>query len=285
MRTALVFLCIFTFLQFRGNAQTPAASADSIGYYCGICGGDCDTMTFHQPGVCPHCGMTLIKMTYAAKQEMMQKYRQPMTICFYLQDGVEVLDFAGPMEVFSYAGFKVFTVSRKKEAITTQGILKVLPDYSIDDAPPSDILAFFGGNTGPSSHDPAVIAWIKGREAGTKYFFSVCTGAFIMGRAGLLDSLSATTFHSSIESLRQALPQTHVLAGVRFVDNGKVITTAGISAGIDGALHLVSRLRGSETAREVAEYMEYDKWVPNQGLVLAGANDGGGPGGGQGSKK
>jgi transcriptional regulator GlxA family with amidase domain len=194
--------------------------------------------------------------------------QRPMTICFYLQDGVEVLDFAGPMEVFSYAGFKVFTVSRKKAAITAQGILKVMPDYGIDDAPPSDILAFFGGNTGPSSQDPAVIAWIKGREAGTKYFFSVCTGAFIMGRAGLLDSLSATTFHSSIESLRQALPQTHVLANVRFVDNGHVITTAGISAGIDGALHLVSRLRGPEVAREVAEYMEYDKWVPNQGLVL-----------------
>lgn len=113
------------------------------------------------------------------------------------------------------------------------------------------------------------MTWIKSREAGTKFFFSVCTGAFIMGCAGLLDSLNATTFHSSIESLRKALPRTHVLANVRFVDNGKVITTAGISAGIDGALHLVSRLRGQETAKEVAEYMEYDKWVPNQGLVLA----------------
>jgi transcriptional regulator GlxA family with amidase domain len=257
---------------FRVNAQAPAA--DSIGYFCGICGGACDTMTFHQPGVCPHCGMTLIKQTYAERRELLKKLQRPMTIAFYLQDGVEVLDFAGPMEVFSYAGFKVFTVSRKKEPITTQGILKVMPDYSIEDAPPSDILAFFGGNAGPASQDPAVMAWIKGREADTKYFFSVCTGAFIMGRAGLLDSLSATTFHSSIESLRKALPQTHVLANVRFVDNGKVITTAGISAGIDGALHLVSRLRGQETAKEVAEYMEYDKWVPNQGMVIGKANDG-----------
>jgi transcriptional regulator GlxA family with amidase domain len=206
-----------------------------------------------------------------AAADNLKKLQRPMTIAFYLQDGVEVLDFAGPMEVFSYSGFKVFTVSRKKEPITTQGILKVIPDYSIDDAPPSDILAFFGGNAGPASQDPAVMAWIKGREAGTQYFFSVCTGAFIMGRAGLLDSLSATTFHSSIESLRQALPKTHVLAGVRFVDNGKVITTAGISAGIDGALHLVSRLRGEETAKEAAEYMEYDRWVPNQGLIIGEA--------------
>src|ERR1700743_1639836 len=178
----------------------------------------------------------------------MNSYKHPLSICFYLQDGVEVLDFAGPMEVFSYAGFKVFTVSRHKDPITTQGILRVMPDYSIDDAPPSDILAFFGGNAGPASQDPAVIAWVRNREANTKYFFSVCTGAFIMGRAGLLDSLSATTFHSSIESLRQGFPRTHVLADVRVVDNGKVLTTGGISAGIYGALHLVSRLRGEETA-------------------------------------
>jgi len=219
-------------------------------------------------------GLFRVNAQAPAAADNLKKLQRPMTIAFYLQDGVEVLDFAGPMEVFSYAGFKVFTVSRKKEPITTQGILKVMPDYSIDDAPPSDILAFFGGNAGPASQDPAVMTWIKGREAGTKYFFSVCTGAFIMGRAGLLDSLSATTFHSSIESLRKALPQTHVLANVRFVDNGKVITTAGISAGIDGALHLVSRLRGEETAKEVAEYMEYDKWVPNQGMVIGKANDG-----------
>jgi putative intracellular protease/amidase/DNA-directed RNA polymerase subunit RPC12/RpoP len=284
MRTALVFLVVFMLLQPGANAQTAAATgmssgagsavpADSIGYFCGICGGECDTMTFHQPGVCPHCGMTLIKQTYAERRQLMKNYTHQMTICFYLQDGVEVLDFAGPMEVFSYAGFKVFTVSRKKEAITTQGILKVMPDYSIDDAPPADILAFFGGNTGPSSQDTAVLNWIHSRRATTQFFFSVCTGAFIMGRAGLLDSLSATTFHSSIESLRQALPQTKVLANVRFVDNGKVITTAGISAGIDGALHLVSRLKGEEVAREVAEYMEYDKWIPNQGLVIAGGSN------------
>lgn len=192
-----------------------------------------------------------------------------MTICFYLQDGVEVLDFAGPMEVFAYAGFHVFTVSKTKAPIVTQGILKVTPDYSIDDAPPADIMAFFGGNAGPPSMDSSIMAWVKGRRSSTSYFFSVCTGAFIIGRAGLLDNLTATTFHASIESLRKALPGTKVLSDVRFVDNGKVITTAGISAGIDGALHLVAKLKGEEMAKEVAAYMEYDKWVPGQGLVIS----------------
>ena len=198
----------------------------------------------------------------------MKNYYKKMTICFYLQDGVEVLDFAGPMEVFSYAGFKVFTVSRKKEPITAQGILKIMPDYSIDDAPPADILAFFGGNAGNATTDEAVISWVRNRIPSTQYFFSVCTGAFIMGKAGILDSLTATTFHASIESLQKAQPKTRVLANVRWVDNGHVITTAGISAGIDGALHLVTRLKGEELAKETAAYMEYDKWIPNQGMVV-----------------
>jgi putative intracellular protease/amidase len=244
------------------------AAADSMAWYCPVCGGDCDTIAFANEGVCPHCGMQLIHLRIAERKEILNKTEKKMSICFYLQDGVEVLDFAGPMEVFSYAGFQVFTVSRKKEPIIAQGILKILPDYSIEDAPPSDILAFFGGSSGNASMDPAVISWIKSRKADTRYFFSVCTGAFIIGRAGILDSLTATTFHASIEELRKALPLTKVLSDVRFVDNGTVITTAGISAGIDGALHLVARLKGEQAARDVAFYMEYDKWVPGQGLVV-----------------
>lgn len=151
-----------------------------------------------------------------------------------------------------------------------QGILKVLPDYSIDNVPPSDIVAFFGGNTGSPSRDTAVIQWIRSRKPTTRYFFSVCTGAFIAGKAGLLDGLTVTTFHESIDNLRQAVPGAKVLSNVRFVDNGTVITTAGISAGIDGALHLVAKLKGDKVAKQVAAYMEYDKWVPEQGLILAG---------------
>ena len=250
------------------QAQVPPKSADSVAFFCGLCGGECDNLVFMKAGTCPHCGMTLIQMTFAERRQLVNNYHHKMSICFYLQDGVEVLDFAGPMEVFSYAGFQVFTVSRKKEPILAEGILKILPDYSIDEAPPADILAFFGGNSETASGDPAVISWIQSRKEATKYYFSVCTGAFIIGKAGLLDSLTATTFHASIESLRKALPATKVLSDVRFVDNGKVITTAGISAGIDGALHLVAKLKGEAAAKEVASYMEYDKWIPGQGLVV-----------------
>jgi putative intracellular protease/amidase len=253
-----------------GTANAEAPGGDSIGYFCGLCGNSCDTLAFTAEGVCPHCGMKLERQTFAARRELLANYERKISVCFYLQDGVEVLDFAGPMEVFSDAGFQVFTVSQKKELLRAQGILKITPDYSIAEAPQSDVLAFFGGNTGPSSQDEALTAWIRSRRAGTKYFFSVCTGAFIMAKAGILDGLTATTFHSSIEALRKDYPSTKVLADVRFVDNGNVITTAGISAGIDGALHLVAKLKGEEMARQVAAYMEYDKWVPGQGLVVKG---------------
>ncbi|HWK04170.1 MAG TPA: DJ-1/PfpI family protein [Puia sp.] len=251
----------------HAQASSPQAQ-DSVAFFCSPCGGECDNLVFMKAGTCTHCGMTLTRMTLAERKQLMNKLQKKMSICFYLQDGVEVLDFAGPMEVFSNAGFQVFTVSRKKEPILAQGILKIMPDYSIEDAPPSDILAFFGGNSGTASGDPAVISWIQSRKEATQYYFSVCTGAFIIGKAGLLDSLTATTFHSSIEALRKAQPSTKVLSNVRFVDNGKVITTAGISAGIDGALHLVAKLKGDAAAKDVAAYMEYDKWIPGQGLIV-----------------
>lgn len=233
-------------------------------FYCPPCNNSCDKLAFDKPGACEHCGMILIKQTPEQRKKNMNEKK--LTVGFYLQDGVEVLDFAGPMEVFSYAGFEVFTISKTKDAILSQGILKVLPDYDITDAPQADILAFFGGNSNKAFGDPEVIAWVK--RSRPDHYFSVCTGAFILGKAGLLDNQTATTFHSSIDALRREFPKAKVMSDVRFVDNGKVITTAGISAGIDGALHLVSKLKGEEIAKNTAFYMEYDKWVPNEGLIV-----------------
>ncbi len=197
---------------------------------------------------------------------------QPYSVCFYLQDGVEVLDFAGPMEAFCIAGFKVFTVSKTGGPILSQGILKIQPDFSMADAPEADILAFFGGNTPVAYNDPEVVEWVIQRESRARYLLSVCSGAFILAKAGLLDGLTATTFYRRIEELRQAHPRVTVRSNVRFVDNGRVITTAGVSAGIDGALHLITKLSGDAAARAVVEYMEYDRWTPNQGLIITADN-------------
>ncbi|MBB6128327.1 DJ-1/PfpI family protein [Mucilaginibacter lappiensis] len=266
MKTRYFFLLLL--LPLMGNIPSVQAQV-KMAWYCPPCSSDCDQTAYAAPGKCPLCGMTLVQEAVAGHQQKLNLKR--MKVLFYLQDGVEVLDFAGPLEVFSYAGFDVSIVSKTKDPISSQGVLKITPDYSIADAPPADILAFFGGNAGNAANDPAVIAWLKAAPA-PAYYFSVCTGAFILGKAGFLDHLTVTTFHESIESLRQAVPQAKVLENVRFVDNGKVMTTAGISAGIDGALHLVEKIRGREAAARIAKYMEYDKWVPGQGLVITPPN-------------
>lgn len=191
-----------------------------------------------------------------------------LKILFYLQNNVEILDFAGPMEVFTDAGFDVKTVSLNPGPIITQDVLKVTTDYTIANAPKADIVCFFGGQIGYATLEPRLVNWIKIYE-NPKYYFSVCTGAFYLGKAGLLDNLTVTTFHTAIEDLQQKVPKAKVLQNVRFVDNGRVITTAGISAGIDGALHLVSKILGVEAAKDVAKVMEYDRWVPENGLVMA----------------
>mgnify|MGYP006266415429 CR=1 FL=1 len=193
-----------------------------------------------------------------------------MTIAFYLQNNVEILDFAGPLEVFNYAGFEVFTVSKTTNRIKAQGVLTVQPDYSIANAPKADIIAFFGGNSSEAADDPEVIGWLRKQDP--KFYFSVCTGAFMLAKAGLLDGKTATTFHDELDRLEMSFPEIKVMKNVRFVDNGNVITTAGVSAGIDGALHLVARIKGIDKARKTAYYMEYDKWMPGEGLILCEEN-------------
>ncbi|MEM7484974.1 MAG: DJ-1/PfpI family protein [Bacteroidota bacterium] len=245
---ALIFGITFAYPQSAYNV------ADV--YICPPCDLPCDTKEYDKPGKCAACTMTLMK-----KEKV-------KTIAFYLQDRVEVLDFAGPMEVLSYAGFKVFTVSATKDPIKSQGILSVNPDYSIENAPKADILAFFGGNASAASQNPKVIEWVREQE-NVAYYFSVCTGAFVLAEAGILDGKTATTFHRSLDNLQNSYPKIEVKKNVRFVDNGKVITTAGISAGIDGALHLVAKLQGLKPAKRVAHNMEYDNWKPGDGLILS----------------
>ena len=259
------FIYLFLTLILISCNSVPSDKKTTSGkviFVCAPCSGSCDTLTFEKPGKCPHCSMTLINISD------IEQTQKELTICFYLQDNVELLDFAGPMEVFVVAGFNVFTVSKTKDKITSQGTLNIIPDYSIQDAPASDVMVFFGGAHSAPTNDDTVISWIQSRKKTTEYFMSVCTGAFIMGKAGILDNLTATTYHTQIEALQKALPKTKVLPNVRFVDNGNVISTAGISAGIDGALHFVAKIKGNDFAKKIAEDIEYDKWVPDQGLVI-----------------
>lgn len=197
-----------------------------------------------------------------------QSPQHDYNVAIFLYDGVELLDFAGPGEVFGAAGgFNTYTVSVDGKPLVSQGFVTVQPQFSIANAPVPDILIFPGGNSGPSASDPRVQNWIKSRFANGAITMSVCTGAFILASTGILDTLRVTTFHNAINSLQQALPNARVLANTRFVDNGNIITTAGVSAGIDGALDLLARIKGNDVATGVARYMEYENWKEGKGLV------------------
>ncbi|BFP40329.1 hypothetical protein FGF1_11740 [Flavobacteriaceae bacterium GF1] len=189
-------------------------------------------------------------------------------IAIYLQDNVEILDFAGPMEVFIIAGYNVYTVAKTTKPMKAMHYLTVVPDYSIANAPIPDVVVFVGGGDIAAAKDEKVKNWVKKVTPKSQLSLTVCTGAFFLAEAGFLDSKIATTYHKSIDYLQSEYPKIDVRRDVRFVDNGEVITTAGISAGIDGALHLVSKLKGEKFALEVAKNMEYDKWIPGEGLIV-----------------
>jgi len=187
------------------------------------------------------------------------------TVAILLFDEIEVLDFAGPFEVFAVTNelsddqfFRVVTVATEKKTIRARNGLSVNPDHAFADCPPPNILIVPGGfGTRALLKNQPVLDWIKSINTTAEIVASVCTGSVVLGRAGLLDGLKATTHHECFDLLREHAPRTTVVETDRFIDNGRILTAAGISAGIDMSLHLVARLLGAATAQKSARYMEY----------------------------
>lgn len=184
-----------------------------------------------------------------------------------LFDAVEVLDFAGPFEVFSTAArvversgaarpFEVFTVGAASPIRARHGLI-VMPTYTLDKAPVIDVLVIPGGVVTAALQDAATIAWIAARAGAATLTTSVCTGAFLLAEAGLLDGRPATTHWEDADDFEAGYPRVEVRRGVRFVDDGVIVTSAGISAGIEMSLHVVGRLLGDEWARRTARQMAY----------------------------
>ncbi|MHA4093870.1 DJ-1/PfpI family protein [Bacillus cereus] len=198
---------------------------------------------------------------------MMNKW----SVGIFLFNEVEVLDFAGPFEVFSVTEvneekpFTVYTVSENGKMITARNGLKVQPDYSIKNLPPVDILIIPGG-LGAREYEiknEIVIKWIRQQMKEVKLMTSVCTGALLLAKAGLLEGLKATTHWASIEKFKNEFQNVEVIENVKFVDEGHIITSAGISAGINMAFHIVKNLLGVHVAEDTAKRMEYDISFPN----------------------
>jgi transcriptional regulator GlxA family with amidase domain len=187
-----------------------------------------------------------------------------------LFDGAEELDWAGPWEVLAAwaeqwpdDGVRVFTAAWTGDPITCAKGLRVLPDLTWKSAPAMDVLVYPGGRgTRPQLGDETIRGWLRGLAAGGTLMTSVCTGALVFADSGLLDGRPATTHWSALALLPTLGHDIEVRPDDRFVDDGDVITAAGVSAGIDMALHLVARLHSVERARQVRRYIQYDPRPP-----------------------
>ena len=187
-------------------------------------------------------------------------------VAFVMGPGATMIDFAGPWEVFQDAqddhqGFYLYTVSDSTDEIATTGNflngkgsgLRFRPDYAFANAPQPKVI-MMGAQGG---HTPAKIAWLRKASVEADFVFSNCTGAFLLAKTGLLDGLSATTHHDFFESFEKEFPKVKLVRDARYVDNGKFITSGGLTSGIDGALHIVERILGREMAEKTIAYMEY----------------------------
>lgn len=197
---------------------------------------------------------------------------QKRTVAILLFPGVELLDFAGPFEVFSAARadlisgerlMDVFTVAESVEPLKCNNPLTVLPDYTLETCPPADILVVPGGmGTRTAIDRTALIDWIANRAQQAELMTSVCTGSFLLAQAGLLSGKATTTHWASIERMRSTFPGLTVQENTRWVDAGNVVSSSGVSAGIDMALYILQRLYGPDAANATARFIEYDHWQP-----------------------
>ncbi len=180
-------------------------------------------------------------------------------------DEVEVMDFAGPFEVFNVAGrrdnlepFDVFTISEKPEPVMARGKLAVTAHYTTQNHPKMDILLIPGGyGSRAQLLNQPILDWIDAQADGVGHLLSVCTGSLLLGKLGLLDNLDCTTHFMALDLLREVAPKARVHATGRFYDNGKIVTSAGVSAGIDMAFYMVAKLESQKMAEETAKYIEY----------------------------
>lgn len=194
---------------------------------------------------------------------------------FLIFDEVEVLDFSGAFDVFSMSNFaageRIFdlhTVSETGGLVTALHGLKIQPDYSFATCPTTDIDILIVPGFPPQKADefiarhPRVVSWIADRGESVEVLASVCVGALLVGKAGLFARLRATTHHSALGKLREYAPDAKIIPGARYVDNGRIMASAGVSAGLDLSFHILHKLCGAEIALRTANVMEYN-WTVN----------------------
>jgi len=199
-------------------------------------------------------------------------------VAFLISDGAQVIDFTGPWEVFQDVmvpgradrPFRLYTVSESTAPIHTSGGMKIVPDYNFENAPAPKVIVI------PAQSKPseATLEWIRKSTKAVDVTMSVCTGAFVLARTGLLSGKPATTYHGAFATFANEFPDIHLKRGARFVEDGNLATAGGLSSGIDLALRVVERYFGREAAQRTAYDMEYQGqgWTnPESNQVYASA--------------
>lgn len=207
-----------------------------------------------------------------ASAQNTHSFRRPLNVALLVYHGVEPLDLSGPLDVFVKANdlsshsFNVYTVGLSRVPVKSQAnVLTLSPQFSLDDCPRPDIVLVPGASTGVAQQtgsNPRVIKWLQSNHQPSQTVMSVCTGAFILGRAGLLDGKNSTTHWMVQGELQRQFPRTKAFAGARFIKDGNILSTAGVTSGIDGALQLVEQTRGKEVADNVARAIQYRRGTP-----------------------
>ena len=213
------------------------------------------------------CGHGVMQAQTSSTNKSNEIPQQRKNVAILIFNGVQIIDFTGPYEVFGQAGYNVFTVAGKLDTITTHMKLDVLPKYDFTNHPKPDIIVVPGGGAPHRlpSDDPT-IAWISATSIKADYILSVCNGVFFLASAGLLEDKEATTYAPMINHISMHAPNTLPVYDKRFVQSGNIVTAGGLSAGIDASLHVVSLDKGVGRATEVANNMEYN-WNPTSGYV------------------
>ena len=198
--------------------------------------------------------------------------KDPIPVAFLISDHAVVIDFCGPWEVFQDVNvpsrqdmpFRLYTVAEATKPIRTSGGMQIIPDYTLANAPTPKVIVI------PAQSEPteAMLDWIRKSSKTTDVTMSVCTGAFILAKTGLLNGKSATTYHGAFERFGMKFPDVQLKRGARFVENGNLATAGGLSSGIDLALRVVERYYGRDVAQKTAYNMEYQ----GQGWMNADSN-------------
>ena len=249
--------------------------AKPVSRTCPPCGCANDGEDMGSAETCEHCGMATVELMTHHKEvnvgaDLLERKRYRVGILVF--DNVQIIDYTAPYEVFGQAGFEVVLIAKTKEEISTVMGMKVNPHHDFKSAPNVDILVVPGGGVRAAVRDKEVVDWVKKTAESSEYVLSVCNGAFILAETGLLDGRSATTFYGLIDTMTQQYPKVKVLGNQRYVDNGKFITTAGLSSGMDGSLYVVSKVRGLDAAQRAALNMEYD-WKEHANYARANFAD------------